>query len=422
MRFKLALDAGDAAAAAREVGRLAGCDGFEPAALRVACQEAIGAGCAPVARAALLQLHALLAARADAARAAAAADGAVDGAEPADAPAGGVDAGLGGALSEATVLRCLVRLGLDEVAAAAAEAPPPAAATAAAPAAGDTTAAPAPAAEPMATDDGPGAAADAPAAAAGAQAGGVEGGIPGALGRLGQWLHLAAARVAALGLPAFAGGLSAPHAAEQLEWLAGAGWNAALDAAAAREFEAAAVLAHACAQLLGALPESEASARALRQRRMAYLVAGSAALEVCKGAGGTGGGQRRSSLALASRMVAASREAAARLAEVEGAGAEGAVDGAAAKAAGGPGAGAGAGGGSAGGNGGGLADVFALLQEFGIAARRGDGPAMAAALAAAEAHASVTADHLLRMAAVAEDPEFGCAFCALLLDFWGVGG
>jgi hypothetical protein len=94
--------------------------------------------------------------------------------------------------------------------------------------------------------------------------------------------------------------------------------------------------------------------------------------------------QRKSSLSLAARMVAASRRAAERLAELE------------ARPAGEGG----------GGGGGALADVFTALQEFGIAARRGDGGAMAAALAAAAALPCVAAEHLLKMAAVAEDPEF----------------
>jgi hypothetical protein len=35
MRFKLSLDGGDAATAAAEVARMAGCEGFEPAMLQV---------------------------------------------------------------------------------------------------------------------------------------------------------------------------------------------------------------------------------------------------------------------------------------------------------------------------------------------------------------------------------------------------
>jgi hypothetical protein len=91
--------------------------------------------------------------------------------------------------------------------------------------------------------------------------------------------------------------------------------------------------------------------------------------------------QRRQSLGLASRMVAASR----RAAEAEAAAA------------------AAAGGGTGGGT---LADAFTALQEFGIAARRGDAEGLRAALAAAAGLACVGAEHLLRMAAVVEDPEF----------------
>jgi hypothetical protein len=194
---------------------------------------------------------------------------------------------------------------------------------------------------------------------------------------------------------------------------------------------------NACAELLALHPSP--TPRHLQQQRMAFLVAGSAALEV--GARGAllaeefpivarappvtapppatalpclkgpaisafpcphkvlklgNGKQRKSSLSLASRMVAASRHAAARLAELEPAG-----GGASSKGGGGrgqPGAG-GAGGGA-------LVDVFTALQEFGIAAHRGDTAAMAGALEAAAALPCVAAEHLLKMAAVAEDPEF----------------
>ena len=94
--------------------------------------------------------------------------------------------------------------------------------------------------------------------------------------------------------------------------------------------------------------------------------------------------QRKQSLRLAARMVANSRRSAERLAEAEAASGAG---------------------GAAGGGAGTLADAFTALQEFGIAARRGDGEGLSAALARAAGLACVGAEQLLRMAAVVEDPE-----------------
>jgi hypothetical protein len=99
------------------------------------------------------------------------------------------------------VLRCLVRLGLEEVAAASA----------------------APATQPRQQK----AAAE---GAAGGEPAGAAAALHAALSRLGQWLHLASQRIAALGLEAFVGAGEA-HASEHVSWLANAAWNAGLDAA-----------------------------------------------------------------------------------------------------------------------------------------------------------------------------------------------
>jgi hypothetical protein len=298
----------------------------------MACQEALASGAAPVARAALTKLHALLVARA-AARAPSAElekgtgeDGLQgDKAAPVQAAAEGSED-----LPEATVLRCLVKLGLDELASALQAQQPP---------------------RPTAGDGG----------AEGGSSGGGEAAataLRAALTRLGQWLHLASQRIGALGLAAFVGPGEA-HAAEHVAWYAAAAWNAGLDAAGgptglrlflvgpttqggsaavqpsnlirrhpehpdpeqakqfqgwgraagtavllssnysrqphsarpphtaprhpsyypdAREFQSATVLMNACAELLALHPDP--AARHLRQQRMAFLVAGSAALEV----------------------------------------------------------------------------------------------------------------------------------------------
>ncbi len=189
----------------------------------MACQEALTAGKAPVAREALQQLHALLMRRADeraaAAKAGAEANdamgrghecaGGADGAPQAQQGSASEVGGGGGEpdLPEGTVLRCLVRLGLDDLAAAAGAAAQPR--------------------QQSAMEEG------GAAAAAGGEPSAAAAALHAALTRLGQWLHLASQRIAALGLEAFAGP-GESHVGEHVSWLANAAWNAGLDAAGGR--------------------------------------------------------------------------------------------------------------------------------------------------------------------------------------------
>lgn len=469
---------------------------------QMACQEALGAGAPPIARAALTQLHALLVSKAPPARASSDNNNAD---APADPPQEGADKDRDGGhtprpqlLPEATVLRCLVRLELDEVAAATAGGGGGAAAAGSSePAAGG---------EPTAGID--------PAAAGGkgGAGGGGEDPLKAALGRLGQWLHLALQRCEALGLTAFVGaGEGGARGGEQLAWFAAAAWNGGLDAAGAllpracaccgcstpaerqqlhahaavqqcthltpsvphttlyvtdaREFQSAAVLMNAAGALLGLLPDPEP--RHLRQQRMAFLVAASAALEVRCAHRRCGCSQLccpqahvpqplpPSSLTLCprcSRRVAAaaaswqsppspsrgawsSRAAPPRTGSLPPRRApRAATRPSQTAAAQHPTAAAAAwrrwegwrwGRGTWWGVGaprtclprnrtpqGGTTvtppsrQVFTLLQEFGIAARLRDAPALEAALGRAGACGAVGAEHLLKMAAVVGDPEF----------------
>lgn len=215
----------------------------------MACQEALGARAgaeaagARVARAALQQLHALLVSAADArARAADASAGAgatTDDPKPAadcsgdgneGAPtAAGADPAAGGkaecgqspAISEAAVLRCLVRLDADALAAALAGAGRNGAAS---PGGKRRRVGEAGASEGAGERGG----ADVDAGGAGGAAA-----LRAALKALCGSLHLAARRATALGAAVFVGAGEA-QGGEALAWLAGVAWNAGLDAAGAR--------------------------------------------------------------------------------------------------------------------------------------------------------------------------------------------
>jgi hypothetical protein len=200
-----------------------------PLHTQMACQEALSVGAAPIARAALTQLHALLVARAAEREAAGADQGsgpegnAADGdaaAPQREESAGAASArgmsGKGAAagadargpkgdddLPEGTVLRCLVKLSLDEVVAALQPQQPKQCGE-----------------QPQGGGGGAGEGGDRAKA------------LRAALVDLGQWLHLASQRMRALGLAAFIGSDEA-HAGEHVAWFAAAAWNGGLDAAGA---------------------------------------------------------------------------------------------------------------------------------------------------------------------------------------------
>jgi hypothetical protein len=199
--------------------------------IQMACQEALTTGNGPVARQALTTLHALLVKRATDRAAAADAGGAADAAVPeadadADTAAPAAEVAASTDLPEGTVLRCLVKLGLEEVAAAVA--PTNAAAVAAAAARRGPSSATAGAAT-----EGGNTSTKAASGVGGGGSGGAADSLPDALNRLGTWLHLTAQRITKLGLAAFVGA-DAPQAAEHVAWFASAAWNAALDAAGER--------------------------------------------------------------------------------------------------------------------------------------------------------------------------------------------